>query len=325
MAETIVVTGAAGFIGSRLSRTLLARDCRVIGIDNFDPFYDRSAKQANLEAIGGSGFSFIEADIRNAKAMEDLFASERPRGVFHIAALAGVRPSILDPVRYGSVNVDGLVSMLQACRAGECRRFVFASSSSVYGNNEKVPFAETDDVGEPISPYAATKRAGELICHAYAHLFGIAVASLRFFTVYGPAQRPDLAIAKFMRLIAAGEEIPMFGDGTSSRDYTFIDDIIGGVSASYDKLASEGDGFCRIYNLGGSQPVALRDMIAAIGEVVGREPRIRTMPMQPGDVNRTWADLTRSKAELGYEPKTDFAAGLERQWAWITDRESVRA
>ncbi|MCZ6493100.1 MAG: NAD-dependent epimerase/dehydratase family protein, partial [Planctomycetota bacterium] len=266
MSASFIVTGVAGFIGSHLSAALLARGDRVIGVDNFDPFYDRKLKLANLAKLPPDRFELVELDIRDAQAMSELCSRVRPDGVFHIAALAGVRPSIADPVRYTSVNVDGLVSVLEAARTCECRRVVFASSSSVYGNNTKVPFAETDPVDEPISPYAATKRAGELICHTYTRLFGISIACLRFFTVYGPAQRPDLAIGKFMRLIAADQPVPMFGDGSTSRDYTYIDDIIQGVLAAYEFLSSsslkpQASGLYRIFNLGGSQPVSLRDMI----------------------------------------------------------------
>src|ERR1043165_4480048 len=205
--ENVIVTGAAGFIGSHVSRALIENGIRVVGIDNFDPFYDRPAKEANIQRVTAFEsrrqveFELIEADIRDAQRMREVFAQSRPTAVFHIAALAGVRPSIADPARYAEVNIDGLINVLDAARAVDCRRIVFASSSSVYGNNKKVPFAEDDSVDEPISPYAATKRAGELICHTYAHLFNMRIAALRFFTVYGPAQRPDLAIGKFMKLI----------------------------------------------------------------------------------------------------------------------------
>ncbi len=320
MSRTVVVTGAAGFIGSHLSAALLARGDRVIGVDNFDHFYDRGLKLANLAPLAPGRFELVESDIREREAIEALFRRTEPDALFHIAALAGVRPSIAHPGRYASVNVEGLVSVLEAARASECRRVVFASSSSVYGDHRTVPFSETDPVDEPISPYAATKRAGELICHTYSHLFGLSIGCVRLFTVFGPAQRPDLAISKFMRLVAADEEVPMFGDGTTSRDYTYIDDIVGGVLAVDDHLAARsapgGAGFCRIWNLGGAHPVTLGAMIDAIGGVVGKPPRIRRLPMQPGDVERTWADLTRSRAELGYEPKTSLEDGLKKQWAW---------
>lgn len=325
MSASFIVTGVAGFIGSHLTAALLARGDRVIGVDNFDPFYDRKLKLANIADFAPDRFELIELDIRDAHAVREVFDRSRPAGVFHIAALAGVRPSIDDPARYASVNVDGLVSVLDAARACDCQHFVFASSSSVYGNNTKVPFAETDPVDEPISPYAATKRAGELICHTYSHLYGISIACLRFFTVYGPAQRPDLAISKFMRLIADDQTVPMFGDGSTSRDYTYVDDIIQGVLVAYEFLSSsrpkpQASGLFRIFNLGGSQPVSLRDMIESVGAVVGNKPRIEQLPMQSGDVQRTYADLSRSRQELGFDPQTPFEEGLRKQWAWLRDR-----
>lgn len=324
----VLITGAAGFIGSHLSRTLLSAGISVTGVDNFDAFYGRDRKERNLAetarvaegAPHGATFACHEHDIRDVDAMASVAQAVRPRLVIHIAALAGVRPSIENPARYASVNVDGLVSVLDAARGAGCRSVLFASSSSVYGNNDVVPFSETHDVSEPISPYAATKRSGELICHTYSHLFDMAIASLRFFTVFGPAQRPDLAIMKFMRLIAAGEPIPMFGDGSTSRDYTFVDDIVAGVLAAGRRClaeADEGRRFCRIYNLGGSEPVSLAEMIDAIAETVGVPARVDRQPMQPGDVNRTWADLSRSGLELGFAPQTSFREGLARQWAWV--------
>ncbi len=319
MPRTYVVTGAAGFIGSHLSRALVARGDRVVGIDSFDPFYDRATKERNLATIAGDRFDLVEDDIRNPQAMADVLAAARPAGVFHVAALAGVRPSILDPGRYAAVNVDGLVSVLEAARRSGCSRVIFASSSSVYGNAARVPFRETDPVDDPISPYAATKRAGELLCRTYCHLHGLAIPCLRLFTVYGPAQRPDLAIAKFMRLMSQDAEIPMFGDGSTSRDYTYVDDIVRGILAADARAESQGPGFHRIFNLGGSRPVTLADMIAAVGRVTGVEPRIRTLPVQPGDVDRTCADTTRSREELGFAPAVDFEEGLARQWAWARD------
>jgi UDP-glucuronate 4-epimerase len=325
MAGTIIITGAAGFIGSHLAEAFMKGGHRVVGIDNFDPFYDRRDKERNVAELESDHFQLIEADICDNDAMRQVFESHRPEGVVHIAALAGVRPSIEAPQRYARVNLDGLVSVLDAARSTECRRVLFASSSSVYGNNEKVPFAETDNVSEPISPYAATKRAGELICHTYAYLFGQAIAAVRFFTVYGPRQRPDLAISKFMRLVAKGEPIPMFGDGSTSRDYTYIDDIVAGILGAWDRTGRAERGFFRIYNLGGSQPVTLKEMIDAIGRVSGRTPAIRQLPMQPGDVDRTFADLSRSTAELGYEPRTPFDEGLAHQWRWLVERGEVDA
>lgn len=319
------VTGAAGFIGSHLARHLINAGERVTGLDNFDPFYSRQLKQFNLDPIASSdpasreNFEFIEGDICDTESVSGAIRRVKPDIVYHIAALAGVRPSIQQPQRYARVNIDGLANVLEAAREAGCNKIVFASSSSVYGNNAKIPFAETDRVDEPISPYAATKASGELLCRVHAHLHGASVVVLRFFTVFGPAQRPDLAISYFMRLIANDEEVPMFGDGSTSRDYTFIDDIIGGVLAAGERVQQAEPGFFRIYNLGGSHPVSLRTMIDSVGEVIGRTPRIKPLPMQPGDVERTWADLTRSSDELGYQPRTEFRAGLEQQWQWLRD------
>ncbi len=321
---TIIVTGAAGFIGSAVSRALLDRGMQVVGIDNFDPYYPRVAKERNVKscaAVSGR-WRFVEADITDEAALREIFLACGPEGVIHLAAKAGVRPSIVDPVGYARANVLGTQAVLSAAlaarRAGAgCRRVVLASSSSVYGNASRVPFSEEDTATAPISPYAATKRACELLAHTHHHLTGMPVASLRFFTVYGPGQRPDLAISLFMRKIAAGEPITMFGDGSMSRDYTFIDDIVTGVLAAYDRIDGHG---CRVWNLGNSAPVSLRDMIATIGRVVGREPVIRTAPMQPGDVDRTYADLTRSRAELDYNPSIGFEEGVARQWAWLREQ-----
>lgn len=321
MSESIIVTGAAGFIGSHLCAALLARGHRVVGIDNFDPFYERGLKEANVAGLACDRFELIEADIRDDEAIGRLVTGEMPAEIIHLAARAGVRPSIQDPAGYVSVNVDGLVTILEGARRAGCRRVLFASSSSVYGNNRKVPFAETDPVDEPTSPYAATKRAGELICRTYSHLFGLSIGCLRLFTVFGPAQRPDLAITKFMRLIAAGRPVPMFGDGTTSRDYTYVDDIVEGCLAARARVEASGEGVFRIWNLGGSSPVPLRDMIAAVGAVVRRTPQVERLPMQPGDVDRTFADLTRTRTELGWEPKIGFEEGVRRQWDWM--RKSV--
>jgi len=314
----IILTGAAGFIGSHVCQALLARGQRVIGIDNFDPFYDEASKARNIDAVqkaagAGGAFELVRADICDADAMNALHALSKPAGVIHLAAKAGVRPSIADPVGYTRANVLGTSVLLEAARRAGVGRFVMASSSSVYGNNAKVPFAESDDVSGPVSPYAATKRSCELIAHSHWHLNRMPTACLRFFTVFGPRQRPDLAISQFLGRISRGEEIPMFGDGRSSRDYTFIDDIVRGVIASYDRIDRFG---YRIWNLGGNAPISLSEMIATIARTVGKEARVKSLPMQPGDVERTWADLSRSAAELDYAPATPFDEGVARQWAW---------
>lgn len=317
----VLITGAAGFIGSHLSEALLSRGTSVIGVDNFDPFYEASLKHENLGDIRahrrGGSFDLIEADIRDDSVMFDVFERRRPSGVIHIAARAGVRPSIEDPVGYADVNVRGTSVVLEAARRVGVERMLIASSSSVYGNNEKVPFSEEDLVEHPISPYAATKRACELIAHTHWHLTGMPTACLRFFTVFGPRQRPDLAIRKFMGMVSRGEPIPFFGDGSTSRDYTFIDDIVSGVLSALDRIDEFG---YRIWNLGGSSPVSLDEMVRTVGEVVGREPVIDRRPMQPGDVDRTWADLDRSGRELAYSPRTSLADGMAAQWAWMQRR-----
>ena len=320
MSHTLLVTGAAGFIGSHLVDRLLPTGARVVGFDNLCDFYDPALKRDHLaDALRNQRFTLIEADLRDRSAVFRAFEEHRPDIVVHLAAMAGVRPSIENPAHYAAVNLDGTVHLLDTAVAHGAQRFVFASSSSVYGNNDKVPFAEDDNVDHPISPYAATKKAGELIGHTYWHLHRLPLVALRFFTVFGPRQRPDLAIGKFLRLVADDRPIPMFGDGSTSRDYTYIDDIIDGVVAAIDKATPE-TGY-RVYNLGGSSPVTLSEMIAAIGRVVGKEPKIEPKPMQPGDVSRTWADLTRSKAELGYDPQTPLEAGIERQWAWMRGKK----
>ena len=316
--QTVMITGAAGFIGSHLTGRLLRHGVQVVGLDNFNGFYDPALKRRNLqEAQSQDGFTLIEADVRDREAVMHALKSTRPGAVVHLAAMAGVRPSIENPRYYGQVNLDGTINLLDAAVAHGVGKFVFASSSSVYGNNKKVPFAEDDPVDHPISPYAATKKSGELLCHTYHHLHGLPVVCLRFFTVFGPRQRPDLAIAKFLRLVSAGRPVPMFGDGGTSRDYTYIDDIIDGVTGALSKCGSGEIPAYRIYNLGGSDPVSLRRMIDTIGQVVGKPARVQRQPMQPGDVDHTFADVSRSKAELGYRPQTPFAEGVSRQWQWL--------
>lgn len=339
--STIIVTGAAGFIGAAVARALLLRGARVVGIDNFEPYYARAIKDENVALAAASAktagqWALVERDITDESAMRELLARERPEGMIHLAGKAGVRPSLADPVGYMRTNVLGSQVLMAAAAAAGCGRVVLASSSSVYGNASRVPFSESDTATEPISPYAASKRGMELAAHTHAHLTGMPTACLRFFTVYGPRQRPDLAISLFMHKIARGEPITMFGDGSMSRDFTYIDDIVSGVLAAYDRIGASAAAAAataapmgtaaasappfRIWNLGNSHPVMLRDMIATIGRVVGKEPRIEHKPMQPGDVDRTFADLTRSRAELGYEPRMGFEEGVGRQWEWMRGR-----
>jgi UDP-glucuronate 4-epimerase len=319
--SVVLVTGVAGFIGSHLAETLVRRGDSVVGVDNFDPFYSRSLKERNLDDLksaGGTGaFEFVELDLCDQSALTKLVARTKPAGVVHLAAKAGVRPSIADPTGYALANVVGTSNVQQAALTSGVERLVMASSSSVYGNNVRVPFTEDDLVDRPISPYAATKKSCELIAHTHWHLTKMPTAMLRFFTVFGPRQRPDLAISKFMRQIHEGKPITMFGDGSTSRDYTYIDDIVAGVVAAYDRI--DGHGY-RIWNLGGDHPIRLDELIDKIGEVVGRDPVIEREGMQPGDVDRTWADITRSEEELGYSPAFSIEEGLSQQWAWLRDR-----
>ena len=315
----VLVTGAAGFIGSHVAQALAARGGRVVGVDNFDSYYDESIKRNNIAQIehaAGDRFGLIEMDIRDADALKNAFERCRPDTVIHLAARAGVRPSIERPALYADVNVVGTMRLMQSASDSGCRRLILASSSSVYGGNTKLPFSEEDDVSAPISPYAATKRATELLAHAHHHLTGASIACLRFFTCYGPRQRPDLAIHKFLRLVAAGEPIPVFGAGDSSRDYTYIDDIVAGALSAMERVDDAG---YRIWNLGSSEPITLTTMIDTIARVVGREAIIDRKPTQPGDAPHTFADLARSTAELGYAPTTSFADGVAAQWRWLKD------
>jgi UDP-glucuronate 4-epimerase len=310
---TILVTGAAGFIGSHLSERLIHQGMSVVGLDNFDPFYEPAVKWNNIaELLTSPNFKLVEGDIRNPVLAEKVFREGQFDMVVHLAAKAGVRPSIQDPAGYVDVNINGTVILLEAAWAVGIKKFIFASSSSVYGNNEKVPFSETDNVDNPISPYAATKKAGELICYTYSHLYGIDMTCLRFFTVYGPRQRPDLAIHKFARLIEQGKAIPVYGDGSMERDFTYIEDIIDGVVASMKQC----QGY-HIYNLGESRPVRLDVLIAELEKALGKKAIIDRQPEQPGDVKRTFADVQKAVLELGYQPKTHLADGLKAFVVWM--------
>jgi UDP-glucuronate 4-epimerase len=311
--KSILVTGGAGFIGSHLAERLLADGHRVVVLDNFDSFYDPAIKRGNIAAaLRHSSYRLVEGDIRDAAVLDGLFSSESFTSVVHLAARAGVRPSIEDPVLYSSVNLDGTTRLLEACRRHGVSSFIFGSSSSVYGNNPKVPFSEDDPVDNPVSPYAATKRCGELLCHAYHHLFGIGVACLRLFTVYGARQRPEMAIHKFAALISQGREIEQYGDGGSARDYTFISDIIEGIVRAMDRCSS-----FHIWNLGGSKTLTLRELVRKIAEGFGLQPRVKQLPMQPGDVDRTWADISKAERELGWRPTVGIDKGLEIFLEWL--------
>jgi UDP-glucuronate 4-epimerase len=313
----VLVTGAAGFLGSHLTDALLGRGDQVVGLDNFDDFYDPARKRRNLLGAGASsGFTLIEGDIRDGRLVRE--SLDGVDGVVHLAARAGVRPSIADPRLYASVNVEGSLSLLEACREAGVRNLVVASSSSVYGGLTDLPFREDQRVDRPVSPYAATKAACELIASSYAHLHGFQIFSLRYFTVYGPRQRPEMAIHKFVRRLTEGRPIPLFGDGTSARDYTYVDDAVAATLSALDRVA-EGGPCHRIYNVGESRTVQLRELIGMLGDLLGVEPVIESLPDQPGDVYATWAEVGKAGRELGYEPSTPIEEGLRRFVDWYRE------
>ena len=313
MTRHVLVTGAAGFIGSHLVDRLLADGFRVTGIDNFDPFYPRAMKEGNIAGSAGrDAYDLLEADIRDLPGLRARLTAPFD-AIVHLAARAGVRPSIADPLGYQDVNVRGTQNMLELAKERQVPQFVFASSSSVYGVNPNVPWSEEDHVLLPISPYASTKVSGELLGHVYAHLYGIRFVALRFFTVYGPRQRPDLAIHNFARRIREGQPIPVFGDGSTRRDYTYVDDIVTGIRAAIDYDASPFE----VVNLGNNQTVALSEMIAQLEEALGRPAVIDRQPPQPGDVPQTWADITRAQRVFGYAPRTSFRQGIRRFADWL--------
>jgi UDP-glucuronate 4-epimerase len=317
MTSHVLVTGGAGFIGSHLTHRLLSRGDRVTNLDEFNDFYDPNLKWANVKPfLGQSAYALVEGDIRDRDLANSLFRDGDFDAVIHLAARAGVRPSLAEPVLYEETNCIGSINLLEAARRHGPEVFIFGSSSSVYGINEKVPFSEADEVNQPISPYATTKRAGELLCYNYHHLYGLKTACLRFFTVYGPSQRPEMAIHKFTNLIAKGEPITMYGDGSSRRDYTYIDDIIDGVVASLD-LAPQFE----ILNLGGAETTSLADLVNWIGEELALEPKIEYLPDQPGDVPITYADVSKAEQLLGYSPKVSIREGIRRFVAWYRESQ----
>jgi UDP-glucuronate 4-epimerase len=316
----ILITGGAGFIGSHLGERLLAAGDRVRVLDSLDPYYDVALKHANLRALqaaGGERFEFVEGDIRDAKACQRAVAGAQV--VVHLAALAGVRPSIQDPVRYMDVNVTGTQILLQQIADRETV-FVFGSSSSVYGGNEKVPFAESDLVDRAVSPYAASKKAGEVQCYTWHHLHGNRVVCLRFFTVYGPRQRPEMAIHQFARKITDGQPLPFFGDGSSRRDYTYVDDIVSGIVAA----TKTKQGYA-IYNLGGSATTSLAELVAHLERALGKRAILQRLPDQPGDVPITYADVRLAERELGYRCTTPLAQGIDKFCAWyVAEKKAGR-
>jgi len=322
--KTVLVTGAAGFIGSHVANVLLQRGDRVIAVDEVNDYYDVRIKRANIRTLttryGADQFRFYEGDICDEAFISQVFENERPRWVIHLAARAGVRPSILDPFIYIHSNVEATTRLLELARTYGNEHFVFASSSSVYGGSKQSLFSETDVVDYPVSPYAATKKSCELIGYTYHHLYGLHVAGLRFFTVYGPRGRPDMAPFKFVDRVVRGVEIQQYGDGSSSRDYTYIDDIVDGVVRSLDRPLGY-----QIYNLGNGNPVGLRDFIQIVEESTGKKATIKILPDQPGDVPRTAANIDKARRLLGYEPKVPFREGIERLVQWYTTEYQTMA
>jgi UDP-glucuronate 4-epimerase len=309
----VLVTGGAGFIGSHLVDKLIAENWHVTVLDNFDSFYDSTIKLDNIAVHRNNGnFRLVEADLRDREGLRQRLTGEYDV-IVHLAAKVGVRPSIVDPFTYLDVNVTGTQNILELAKKWGVKQFVFASSSSVYGVNPRVPWSEEDCVLLPISPYASTKVSGELLGHVYSHLYGIRFIGLRLFTVYGPRQRPDLAIHKFARLLLSGAALPLFGNGSMSRDYTFVEDIVRGIRAA---MAYE-DSKYEIVNLGSTQPVTLLAMVTALAKAMGIEPRIEFTPEQPGDVPRTFASIQKAKRLLGYEPSTQFGNGIDRFVSWL--------
>jgi UDP-glucuronate 4-epimerase len=318
--KNILITGGAGFIGSHLvDRLLMEGDWQVSVVDDFNDFYQPAIKRANVSGHQKNpNYHLFEADIRDEAALKRIFDENQFACIVHLAARAGVRPSLEQPLLYAETNINGTMNLLELAREHGIRQFIFGSSSSVYGINAKVPFSEEDPIRQPISPYAATKAAGELLCHTYTHLYGIRCVCLRFFTVYGPRQRPDLAIHKFARLISEGKPIPVFGDGTTRRDYTFIDDIIAGVRAAvdYDKTDYE------VINLGESRTVELRELITLLEKELGATAKIDRQPLQPGDVPQTFADVTKARRLLGYNPQTQIEEGIQKFVKWFRESAS---
>ena len=314
-----LITGAAGFIGSHLGEALLDKGAMVIGVDNFDPFYAEQIKRNNIQPmLRNRNFRFYEESILHVEKMKKIFRKHRFTHIVHLAAKAGVRPSIQHPVAYQKSNVEGTAKILDLAKEFGVKKITFASSSSVYGNNKKVPFSESDNVDFPISPYAATKKAGELLCYTYHHLYGMDITALRFFTVYGPRQRPEMAIHKFTRLIDRGKPIEVYGYGKPQRDFTYIDDIIQGILKTVDNL----NGF-EIINLGESHTIATNELISLIEKALGKKAIRRELPMQPGDVDRTFADISKAKKLLGYQPTTPVEVGIGKFVDWYLKNKSI--
>jgi UDP-glucuronate 4-epimerase len=319
--KTILITGGAGFIGSHLVDRLIAEGVwQITVVDDFNDFYDPSIKRANIaNHQSNPNFKMLAADIRDFDGLSQAFKQTSYDCIVHLAARAGVRPSLKQPRLYVETNINGTMNLLELARAHGVKRFIFGSSSSVYGTNAKIPFSEDDPIFNPISPYAATKAAGELICHTYAHLYDMRIICLRFFTVYGARQRPDLAIHKFAKLISAGQPIPVFGDGTTRRDYTYVDDIIAGVRAAIDYDQSRYE----IINLGESRTVELRELVSLLENALGQTAKIDRQPPQPGDVPQTFADIRKARSLLGYNPQTQIEQGIQEFVEWFRGNASA--
>ena len=325
LSNSFLVTGGAGFIGSNLCDYLLKTNNKIIIIDNFNDFYNPQVKRNNITKmknlmkvnnIADDNLIIEEGDIRDIIFLTKVFSFYKIDVVLHLAAMAGVRPSIIDPLLYNEVNIRGTLNLLDLCNKFGINKLIFASSSSVYGNNKKLPFTELDSVDFPISPYAATKKSGELLCHVYSHLYGFNIACLRFFTVYGPRQRPDLAIYKFTDSMLNGKEISIFGDGTTQRDYTYIDDIVQGIDKAIIWVGTGTNNY-EIFNLGGSDTIMLKYMLQRLEFEIGVKATIKYLPMQPGDVTITYANITKSKEILGYDPLTNFDNGIHKFVKWF--------
>ena len=339
--KNFLITGGAGFIGSTVAEKLLNNGDRVVVVDNFNDFYDYNRKIRNIleitnnfnkidkfenllkdekiskliEIVNSDRFTLIYGDIRDREAMDRVFTENSFDLVFNPAAMAGVRPSLLDPMLYEDINVRGYMNLLELCKKYRVKKFVQASSSSVYGNNKEVPFKETAIVDFAISPYAATKKSCEVMGHVYHKLYNIDMVQLRFFTVYGPKQRPDLAIHKFTKMILENKSIPFYGDGTTKRDYTYIDDIVDGILKSMSYLFNN-ENVYEIFNLGESHVVSLKEMVETIENALGKKAILDIQPMQPGDVDKTYADISKAKSMLGYDPQTNFAEGIKKFVEW---------
>ncbi len=315
----ILVTGGAGFLGSHICERLLLQKNRVICIDNFNDYYDPAIKEENISGFKeSSDFLLHRSDILDRDKLDGVFSENQVDIIIHLAARAGVRPSIENAGLYEKVNVEGTINLLDCARKFDVKRFIFASSSSVYGGNKKIPFSETDNVDNPVSPYAATKKAGELICYTYSHLFNISIFCYRFFTVFGPRQRPEMAIHKFIREILSETPLVMYGDGSSSRDYTYIDDVTDVVTSNLDNV----NGY-EVFNLGNSRPVMLMELVRIIEEVTGKTARIEHKEMQPGDVPATFADIIKAGKMLKYNPKTSLEEGVKKFVLWYKEMKEI--